>query len=103
LSILFIDKYYEYYELENPIITQIKPLNLNVVKGGFLKIKSVIPPESTHIVQLNKASQIEKSVVEIAELKSRVDEIEKVYDTYLFENSLKLSLFSRDYELNMEE
>ena len=99
MSILFLDKNYEYYELDSPTITTIKPLKLNVVKGGSLKIKSVIPPNSSHEVQLNKASQI----VEIAELKNRVDELEKIYDTYLFENSLKLSLFSKDYELDMED
>lgn len=103
MSILFLDGNYEYYELDTPIITTIKPLKLNVVKGGSLKIKSVVPPNSSHEVQLNKASQIERSIIEIVELKNRVDELEKIYDTYLFENSLKLSLFSKDYELDMED
>ena len=92
-----------YYELETPIITPIEPIKFETLPLGYISINSEIVPISHHTVQLNRASQIEIGIVEIASLKSRVDKLENFYDQYFLETQHKLSILNMDYILESEE
>lgn len=92
-----------YYELETPIITPIEPIEFEVKPLATMTIDSEIAPISNHKVVLNRAGQIEQGIVQIAELKSRVDALETAYDSYLLETQHKLSILGFEYELESEE
>lgn len=92
-----------YYELAEPIITLIKPIEFEVKPLSTMSINSEIAPVSNHKVVLNRAGQIEQGIVRIAELKKRVDSLETTYDSYLLETQHKLSLLGFEYELESEE
>lgn len=92
-----------YYELETPTITPIEPIEFEVKPLATMTINSEIAPTSNHNVVLNRAGQIEQGIVQIAELKSRVDSLETTYDSYLLETQYKLSLLGFEYELESEE
>ena len=92
-----------YYELVTPITTPIEPLELEVKPLATMTINSEIAPISNHKVILNRAGQIEQGIVQIAELKSRVDALETAYDSYLLETQHKLSILGFEYELESEE
>lgn len=92
-----------YYELETPVITPIEPIEFNIKPLSTMNIKSDIAPTSTHTVILNRAGQIERGILEIAELKKRVDNLEMAYDSYLLETQHKLCNLGFDYELESEE
>ena len=92
-----------YYELETPIITPIEPIEFEVKPLATMTINSEIAPISNHKVVLNRAGQIEQGIIQIAELKSRVDALETAYDSYLLETQHKLSLLGFEYELESEE
>lgn len=92
-----------YYELAEPIITPIEPIEFDVKPLATMTINSDIAPVSNHKVVLNRAGQIEQGIVQIAELKKRVDSLETVYDSYLLETQHKLSILGFEYELESEE
>lgn len=92
-----------YYELQTPIITSIEPIEFEVKPLATMSINSEIAPVSNHKVVLNRAGQIEQGIVQIAELKSRVDDLETTYDSYLLETQHKLSILGFEYELESEE
>ena len=92
-----------YYELETPIITPIEPIEFDVKPLATMTINSDIAPISNHKVVLNRAEQIEQGIVQIAELKKRVDSLETAYDSYLLETQHKLSLLGFEYQLESEE
>ena len=91
------------YELKTPIITPIEPMEFDVKPLATMTINSEIAPISNHKVVLNRAGQIEQGIVQIAELKSRVDALETAYDSYLLETQHKLSILGFEYELESEE
>lgn len=91
------------YELKNPIITPIEPIEFDVKPLATMTINSDIAPVSNHKVVLNRAGQIEQGIVQIAELKKRVDALETAYDSYLLETQHKLSILGFEYELESEE
>ena len=92
-----------YYELETPTITPVEPIEFEVKPLANMTINSEIAPVSKHKVVLNRAGQIEQGIVQIAELKKRVDTLETTYDSYLLETQHKLSLLGFEYELESEE
>ena len=92
-----------YYELETPIIAPIEPIEFEVKPLATMTINSEIAPISKHKVVLNRAGQIEQGIVQIAELKKRVDSLELAYDSHLTETQHKLSLLGFEYELESEE
>lgn len=92
-----------YYELETPTITPIEPIEFEVKPLATMTINSDIAPTSNHKVVLNRAGQIEQGIVQIAELKKRVDSLETAYDSYLLETQHKLSILGFEYELESEE
>ena len=92
-----------YYELQTPIVTPIDPIEFEVKPLATMTINSEIAPISNHKVVLNRAGQIEQGIVQIAELKSRVDALETAYDSYLLETQHKLSILGFEYELESEE
>ena len=92
-----------YYQLETPTITPIEPMEFDVKPLATMTINSEIAPISNHKVVLNRAGQIEQGIVQIAELKKRVDSLETTYDSYLLETQHKLSLLGFEYQLESEE
>ena len=68
-----------------------------------MTIDSEIAPISNHKVVLNRAGQIEQGIIQIAELKKRVDSLETAYNSYLLETQHKLSLLGFEYQLESEE
>ena len=92
-----------YYQLETPTITPIEPMEFDVKPLATMTISSEIAPISNHKVVLNRAGQIEQGIVQISELKKRVDSLETAYDSYLLETQHKLSLLGFEYQLESEE
>ena len=91
------------YELKTPIITPIEPIEFEVKPLATMTINSDIAPTSNHKVVLNRAGQIEQGIIQIAELKSRVDALETAYDSMFIETQHKLSILGFEYELESEE
>ena len=85
-----------YYELETPIITELPAPYLRIFKDGHLTFNTLVAPESTHVVQLNKSGQIQNAIKESQSLDNRINVLENNYD------NLMLSTISRlnDLELN---
>lgn len=85
-----------YYELAEPIATELPAPCLRIFKDGHLTFNTLVAPESTHVVQLNKSGQIQNAIKESQSLDNRIDVLENNYDT------LMLSTISRlnDLELN---
>ena len=54
-----------YYELKEPVITDIIPPSVRIYKDGHLTFNTLVAPESTHLVQLNKSAQINNTLEEI--------------------------------------
>ena len=92
-----------YYQLETPTITPIEPMEFDIKPLATMTINSEIAPVSNHKVVLNRAGQIEQGIVQIAELKKRVDSLETAYNSYLLETQHKLSLLGFEYQLESEE
>lgn len=87
-----------YYELSTPIITEIDPVTLRIFKDGHVKFNTLIAPESTHVVQLNKPAQIERNIKEVQKLNNKFDELENFYDDIILETNHKLNLLNFDFE-----
>lgn len=92
-----------YYELVIPIITPIDPIEFNISQGTTISINSDIAPISTHEVILNRSGQIEQGIELIADLRSRIDKLEKVYDSNLIATQYRLNNLKLNYELEREE
>ena len=85
-----------YYELAEPIITELPAPCLRIFKDGHLTFNTLVAPESNHVVQLNKSGQIQNAIKESQSLDNRINVLENNYD------NLMLSTISRlnDLELN---
>ena len=92
-----------YYELETPIITPIEPIEFNTSQGAVINISSDIAPTSTHKVILNRAGQIEQGIELIADLKSRINELEYIYDSNLIATQYRIDNLKLNYDLEREE
>lgn len=92
-----------YYELAEPIITPIDPIEFDISQGTTVNINSNIPPASTHKVILNRAGQIEQGIELIADLRNRVNALESIYDSNLIATQYKLDNLKLNYELEREE
>lgn len=92
-----------YYELAKPIITPIDPIEFDISQGAVININSDISPASTHEVILNRAGQIEQGIELIANLKSRVNDLENIYDSNLITTQYRLNNLKLNYELEREE
>lgn len=92
-----------YYELAEPIITPIEPMKFNISQGAVININSNISPASTHKVILNRAGQIEQGIELIANLKSRINELENIYDSNLIATQYRIDNLKLNYELEREE
>lgn len=91
------------YELKEPIITPIEPIEFDISQGATINISSDIAPMSTHKVILNRAGQIEQGIELIANLKSRVNDLENIYDSNLIATQHRLNNLKLNYELEREE
>lgn len=91
-----------YFEMETPLITDIAPPSLRIFKDGHLTFNTLVAPESTHVVQINKSAQIERSIREVQGLDSRVGQLESFYDDMMLETSHKLNLLTYDFEYTKE-
>lgn len=91
-----------YYELSTPIITELLAPCLRIFKDGHITFNTLVAPESTHVVQLNKSAQIERNIKEVQSLDSRVGQLESFYDNMMLETSYKLNLLNYDFEYTKE-
>ena len=91
------------YELATPTITPIEPIEFDVKPLATMTINSDIAPISNHKVILNRAGQIEQGIELIANLKSRINELEDIYDSNLIATQYKLDNLKLNYELEREE
>ena len=91
-----------YYELAEPVITELPAPYLRIFKDGHLTFNTLVAPESNHVVQLNKSAQIERSIREVQGLDSRVGQLESFYDDMMLETSHKLNLLTYDCEYTKE-
>ena len=91
-----------YYELAEPVITELPAPYLRIFKDGHLTFNTLVAPESNHVVQLNKSAQIERSIREVQGLDSRVGQLESFYDDMMLETSHKLNLLTYDFEYTKE-
>lgn len=92
-----------YYELNRPVVTLIDTIKFNVSQGTSVNIISDIPPISIHEVILNRSGQIEQGIELIADLRSRIDKLEKTYDSNLIATQCRLNNLKLNYELEREE
>lgn len=92
-----------YYELETPTITPIEPIEFNTSQGAVININSEIAPTSNHKVVLNRAGQIEQGIELIANLKSRINNLERLYDSNLITTQYRIDNLKLNYELEREE
>ena len=92
-----------YYEKDAPEIIPIEPIKAYIKTGATITINSEIVPTSYHKVTLNRGEQIEQAIVEIADLKAKIDTLETAYNSYLLETQHKLSLLGFEYQLESEE
>lgn len=91
------------YELENPTVTEIKPISFNVSQKAIIKIDSYIAPITTHSIILNRATQIEQGIDLIASLRNKIDKLEKAYDSNLIATQYRLDNLKLNYKLEREE
>ena len=80
-----------YYELAEPVITDIIPPSVRIFKGGHLTFNTLVAPESTHLVQLNKSAQINNTLEEIQFLNKKVDALDIIYNSLISSTSNTLS------------
>ena len=91
-----------YYELSIPVITELPVPCLRIFKDGQITFNTLVIPESTHKVQLNKSAQIESTNKEVNRLENRVTNLESFYDDVLLETNYKLALLNYDFEYTKE-
>ena len=91
-----------YYELSTPVVTELPAPCLRIFKDGHITFNTLVAPESTHVVQLNKSAQIERSIREVQSLNGKVGQLESFYDNMMLETSYKLNLLNYDFEYTKE-
>ena len=91
-----------YYELSTPVVTELPAPRLRIFKDGHITFNTLVAPKSTHVVQLNKSAQIERSIREVQSLNGRVGQLESFYDNMMLETSYKLNLLNYDFEYTKE-
>ena len=84
-----------YYQLAEPIVTELPAPYLRIFKDGHLTFNTLVAPESNHVVQLNKSGQIQNAIKEAQSLDNRISVLENNYD------NLMLSTISRLNELEL--
>lgn len=80
-----------YYELAEPVITDIMPPSVRIYKDGHLTFNTLVAPESTHYVQLNKSAQINNTLEEIQSLNKKVNALDIIYNSLISSTSSTLS------------
>lgn len=90
-----------YYELAEPVVTQLPESQMRIFKNGHLRFDTMVAPISSHTVQLNKSAQIERSVREVNSLDNKVSKLEALYDDLLLSTSVNIDLLGLDYNLEM--
>lgn len=88
-----------YYELAEPVTTTAYIPDVRIFENGHITFNTLIAPESTHVVQLNKSAQIETNIREVQRLESKVDYLESFYDGMLLETNHKLANLSFNFSL----
>lgn len=88
-----------YYELAEPIITELPAPYLRMFKDGHLTFNTLVAPESNHMVQLNKSAQIERSIREVQGLDNRINVLENNYDNLMLSTMSRLNNLELDYTL----
>ena len=91
-----------YYQLLTPEVTQLNPISIRTFEDGYIMFNTLVAPESTHKVQLNKSAQIESTNKEVNRLENRVTNLENFYDDVILETSYKLALLDYDFEYTKE-
>lgn len=91
-----------YYELSETDEKETIPPSVRIFKDGYLKLNTLVAPESTHLVQLNKSAQIERNIKEVQRLNSKVEKLESFYDDMILETSYKLDLLNYDFKYTKE-
>lgn len=91
-----------YYQLLTPEVTQLNPISIRTFENGYIMFNTLVAPESTHKVKLNKSAQIESTNKEVNKLENRVTNLENFYDDVILETSYKLALLDYDFEYTKE-
>ena len=92
-----------YYELATYTVTPIEPIEFNISQGATVSINSNIAPISTYDAVLNRAGQIEQGIELIANLKSRINNLERLYDSNLIATQYRIDNLKLNYKLEREE
>lgn len=87
-----------YYELSNPIITDLNN-QIKIFKDGHLTFNTLVAPESTHIVQLNKSAQIHNAIKQSQLLDNKIAVLENNYDSLMLSTMSTLNDLEFDYTL----
>ena len=80
-----------YYELAEPVITDIIPPSVRIFKDGYLTFNTLVAPESIHYVQLNKSAQINNTLEQVQFLNKKVDTLDIIYNSLISSTSNTLS------------
>lgn len=80
-----------YYELVEPVITDIILPSVRIYKDGHLTFNTLVAPESTHYVQLNKSAQINNTLEQVQSLNKKVDALDIIYNSLISSTSNTLS------------
>ena len=88
-----------YYELAEPIITELPAPYLRIFKDGHLTFNTLVAPESSHVVQLNKSAQIQNAIKESQSLDNRINVLENNYDNLMLSTISRLNDLELDYTL----
>lgn len=88
-----------YFELAEPIITELPTPYLRIFKGGHLTFNTLVAPESTHVVQLNKSAQIQNAIKESQSLDNRINVLENNYDNLMLSTISRLNDLEFNYTL----
>ena len=88
-----------YYELKTPIITDLSESQIRIFKDGHLTFNTLVAPESSHVVQLNKSGQIQNAIKESQSLDNRINVLENNYDNLMLSTISRLNDLELDYTL----
>lgn len=88
-----------YYELAEPVITELPAPYLRMFKDGHLTFNTLVAPESNHVVQLNKSAQIQNAIKESQSLDNRISVLENNYDNLMLSTISRLNDLELDYTL----
>lgn len=88
-----------YYELAEPVITELPAPYLRIFKDGHLTFNTLVAPESIHMVQLNKSAQIQNAIKESQSLDNRINVLENNYDNLMLSTISRLNDLEFNYTL----